>query len=99
MTAVLRSLSWLTAAAALVVAAVVGGGVGATDNAVGLAAGVALGAGGAILALLGSTVARFATYDIADRPVEPVLRLAVPALLPVVIAAPVAYVLSRMLVL
>ena len=99
MTAVLRPLSWITAAAALVVAAVVGGGVGATDNAVGLGAGIALGAGGAILALLGSTVARFATYDIADRPVEPVLRLAVPALLPVVIAAPVAYVLSRMLVL
>ena len=65
----------------------------------GLAAGVALGAGGAVLALLGSTVARFATYDIADKPVEHVLRLAVPALLPVVVAAPVAYVLSRMLVL
>jgi hypothetical protein len=98
-TAVLRPLSWITAAAALVGAAVVGAGVGVTSDAVGLGAGAALATAAALLAVLGSTVARYATVDVADAPVEPVLRLAVPALLPVLLAAPVAYVLSRMLVL
>jgi hypothetical protein len=97
--AVVRPLSWISAVAALVAAAVVGAGIGAISDAIGVVAGAALGSGAAVLALLGSTVARFITQDAPDRPVKPVLRKAVPALLPLVVAAPAAYVLSRVLVL
>jgi hypothetical protein len=90
---------WVAAVVAVVVAAAVGAALGATSDDVGVVPGSALGAVAAVLALLGTTVARFVVYDAADRPVEPVLRLAVPALLPLLLAAPAAYVLSRVLVI
>jgi hypothetical protein len=90
---------WVAAAIAVVVAAAIGAVVGATSDDVGVAPGVALGAAAAVLAVLGTAVARFALHDAADRPAERILRLAVPALLPLLLAAPAAYVLSRVLVI
>jgi hypothetical protein len=90
---------WVAAVAAVAVAAGAGAALGATSDAVGVASGAALGAVAAVLAAFGATVARFVMHDTAEGPVEPVVRLAVPTLLPVLLAAPAAYVLGRVLVI
>ncbi len=99
LTQLARTTAWVTAGIGLVAGAAVGAGIGAMSDAVGVAAGAALGAVAAILALLGATVARFALHDASKEGVEPILRYAVPALLPLLLAAPAAYVVGRVLVI